>query len=230
MFQSAPFHLKAIASLGAAGCLAAPLTAAPIVFDIDAAVDPLPGPDTGVAVLTVDGITEPSGAATDSGIDLVVTAVGGNLTDPSGDAGVGVVGSGAGLGNGEFLELSFDAFVLLESITFDDISSPVSLTIIDDAGIDGLLGTADDVLILATTSISAGATLPAGLSFDGPSEVLTFSPKIALAADDVIRIGGTDSNGGPDEFVVSLTVIPEPASLALLGLGGMAMFVPRRRR
>jgi hypothetical protein len=42
--------------------------------------------------------------------------------------------------------------------------------------------------------------------------------------------GGTGGTGRVDNFAVSANLIPEPASLAFLSLGGLALLARRRAR
>ena len=174
---------------------------------------------------------QPSFNQTESGITLTATAAGGNgnigvANNPNAaptTVGIGVAGGGGAAlqANGESITVTFDTNVLLEEIVLDGHAPP------EQAGV-ALPGFAFSLQQASTINGSA----PAGTSFSGAGgatvdDTVTFGTPFALSSGQTIVFTNTTSGG---YFVRSITVgvVPEPASLALLGLGGLALLATRR--
>lgn len=82
-----------------------------------------------------------------------------------------------------------------------------------------------------TMDYSTGASSISTTRGDGQSVIGTF---IADATTQNISFDGTNGVNEPDlalnGYILSTSVVPEPSSLAFLGLGGLALFAHRRRK
>lgn len=110
------------------------------------------------------------------------------------------------------LDSAFD-----ESLTFT-FNQDVTITEVE------FFSLSDDPLLAESVSF-AGQTL---LGVDGAaSDVFTFSPGLFIPANDPIVFFEISGNGTALEtFTI---VVPEPSSLAMLGISGCLMFARRRR-
>lgn len=95
--------------------------------------------------------------------------------------------------------------------------------VLPDATIVSLIGK-----IGGTTDIGTGTPLPEGTPGNGPgfagasySEVIPTSGELFLGFND--QIGGFWDNSG--SFSVTISVVPEPSTVALAGFGGLALLV-----
>jgi len=72
------------------------------------------------------------------------------------------------------------------------------------------------------------------LSFEAPSPAVPTTYNLNLTGgttdDDTTRVGDGDVYAGLTLGTLDITVLPEPATLALLGMGGAALLLRRRRR
>ena len=107
------------------------------------------------------------------------------------------------------------------TVTFDETAfEKVQFTNIDVGNIEGAADGANITLTDGTNfDFHDDATAPAGLVFSGGA------PDIVSVAD------GNVSNGSYriETFSVHTTAVPEPSSLALLGLFGSVAMIRRRR-
>lgn len=164
--------------------------------------------DDGAQGLAVDGLA--SGPATVSGLTATITANTGVLNQASGNFGVNATGTGD-------VTDQFDGAIVSETITIT-FNSPVIFESVDisqfganDLGTLTLNGLT--IVNLASGNVPAGnIVIPAGNT-----------AVIAWTGDNLTGSGRGFSFDG---FTVSL--IPEPASLAILGVGGLLLL--RRAR
>jgi hypothetical protein len=84
-----------------------------------------------------------------------------------------------------------------------------------------------------TTDVGTGAPVPEGTPGNGPgfvgtsySEVIPISGELFLGFND--EVGSFQDNSG--SFLVTISVIPEPSTLALAGLGGLSFLLFHRRK
>jgi hypothetical protein len=87
-----------------------------------------------------------------------------------------------------------------------------------------------DQLVIETAPAETASSLTGvfGVKVPDRAESLEFA-QIVLADGDSVELTGTASNGAGDAFDVS-TVIPEPATMSLLGLGALAIIRRRRKQ
>jgi len=174
---------------------------------------------------TIDFSDNSTGANLDgqtSGTYTVNELPGLSITIESVTPGTGVfnaTGSQAGI-NSDVAGDGSDEFDVGETFSFS-FSDPVSITEFDFAGI--------------TSAGSDSFTLSAGVfsvtlnSGNTSGSVYTPASAIELTAGDVITFDNISGNGfGLD--AITLTVIPEPASMALLAAGGLLIAGRQRRR
>jgi len=109
------------------------------------------------------------------------------------------------------------AFELTAEVTSAFSGLPVYLVIGNSAS----LATSDEFLVWKATANPLGNTFVADDPFGGPGGIRLDSNTGSLFA------GITVSAGDRDDF--RLVAIPEPSSTALLGLGGVALLLRRRR-
>ncbi|MEO0587761.1 MAG: PEP-CTERM sorting domain-containing protein [Planctomycetota bacterium] len=186
--------------------------------------NPVGNVNTGVGNFnqTVDGMT------------LTASASGGNISANNQSVGTGIVGIGV-VGNGgtainasggESITVTFDTDVLLEQIVLDGHANP------DSAGVT-LPGTGLFSVIGANT---VNGNPPAGVTFlslnggdQTVDDTITFGTPVQIDAGETVVFNNV---GGGGYFIRSITVaaVPEPGSLALLGLGVAAVAVRRSRR
>lgn len=202
--------MKRISTLGllAVSCLAVAQTsdAAEIFFDLEN--DGLAGP-----------ALESTGTYTEAGVTINATATEGDLNSLSTSFGVDGPASSA-TDDSDQIDNALGESIDFEFVFTDLAVSIVSLDFVGVGGTDG----GDAVFI----SINGGTALEleTGVSgFSGSSDIYTPGTPIALSSGDVLTITAEDV-AGIEGF--TLDVVPEPTSLALIGLGGL--LVARRRR
>ncbi len=102
---------------------------------------------------------------------------------------------------GEWLDITFDRAVTLTDVTVSSWN-------------DGT-----DQAVIYVAGVSNGVVLATG----------SHSFSIDVGVSDVLRIWGTKGTVGNGWSLNSLTVVPEPATFALVGVGGALAFLARRR-
>ena len=161
--------------------------------------------ETSVDVPLTDSVT---GLST----TMTVEASGGTLNSNSGDFGVNAPGSGDTtdvIEDGEAIDLTFDSDIELNSIDFGGIGSDLA---------DGATLTIGTFTIDLFTNVSG---------FNGNTDVYTPATHIAITAGTPINLQVASSTADFDLETIDISVVPEPGSVALLGLGGLLML--RRR-
>lgn len=159
-----------------------------------------------------------SASLTISGLEMTINGVangGGDDTWGINNQGIGIhtdAGSGAGSRRldgslGEAISFSFDQDVTLTSIRL------------------GSFGLAEE----ATVAISGGSTITIVSANEGPQNDFSLGGN-AVSAGTLVTVTTSVPTGGGVLFnEITVDAIPEPGSLALLGLGGLLVLRRRRR-
>ena len=157
---------------------------------------------------------------------MTVSANVGELNSNSGDFGIDSSIANEetdaidGDANSEVLSLTFDGTIELVELDMDRIGTT------SGDGADVTVGTFSEQLYTDAT-VSSG-------SFDAGSDIYTLSSPLEVSAGTAIELTGTSATVGTsgNSFGlenISLNVVPEPASAALLALGSLFMLGGRRR-
>jgi len=166
---------------------------------------------------TFDGETSVDVPLTDSatGLSTIMTvdATGGTLNSNAGDLGVD---DDLIQGTSEAIGLTFDKTVELVELDLGRVGSDAS------DGADVTIGTFSQELHTAAT-ISNG-------SYNGNTNVWTLGTPIEIVPGTALNLTGTQGSSEIDLEAGTFNVTPEPASAALVGLGGLAMLAGRRKR
>lgn len=216
-----------LTALAACAALSGSAVAAPVTFSTQ------PGSADFPTVTAAGGTGQNSlTSEANAGLTLTVTADGGFNTiagSNDGGGGFGVTGNGSfdinnrDVDSDESLALSFNQDVYINQITF------VVFAFADSTQLD------IESLSISTEARGNSTFTPAvtGLSTDGnatgPFEINFAGEDFLLTAGETIVIGqGANSNNGILLDGITVTAVPEPGSMALLALGGLAMVARRR--
>lgn len=190
-------------------------------------------PTTTNAATSFPTVTGPGGTTQSSitsvavdGVTLTLTQAGGNAGGVSGSndggGGIGVTGNGSFDINGsESLTLTFNQDVYLDQLSFRvfGFGESVDLSIPSLAIATNVAG--NQTFTPAVAGITAPGVANGGFILDFTAETFEIS-----TGDTIVISAGAGSGILVDS--VSVTAVPEPGSLALLGLG--ATFMIRRKR
>lgn len=199
------------AALGTCLALTAALGApssASIIFDFTDSAGLIPDRsdlfdgETSVDILLTDPITAQSST-------LTVAAIGGTLNSNASDFGIGNAFID---GTAEAITLTFDSDIELISVDLGGVGSDIA---------DGANLTIDGFSIDLFTGVPG---------FSGTSDVFTPTSPIAVAAGTSIVFTGSTVTSIFDLEAATFTIVPEPASFGLAGLGALAALGGRRRR
>jgi hypothetical protein len=207
--------------LAVAGLTAGIANAGVIILD-DFDADPnddAGGPRTISSMVLANPFSQPFNAAVDTGVNL-----------PSGDTGAFVFNAGIGVNakstirwdnNGAGLNLDLVALgVTALELDFEMVDLPFTISFFSDSGNGGTATFSSGViasLTPQTVSIGIGSLILAG-GFDATD----------VDAVEITFNSGANSTASLDFILTEFRAVPTPGSLALLGLGGLA--VARRRR
>lgn len=211
--------------LVAAASLAASGTASGAVFIAE--------PTTTNAATSFPTVTGPGGTNESSitsvavdGVTLTLTEAGGNAGGVSGSndsgGGIGVTGGGSFNINGsESLTLTFNQDVYLDQLSFAGFSFGESVDIAIPSLSIATNIAGNQVFTTPVAGIVPAANATGDFTLNFTAETFDLS-----TGDTIVITAGSGSSILVDS--VSVTAIPEPGSLALLGLG--ATFMIRRKR
>lgn len=171
-----------------------------------------------------DGAAGPAledfGTYTEAGVTVNASAAGGDLNSLSTSFGVDGPASSATDDSDQIDN------ALGESITFEFVFPGLTVSILSIDFVSVGSANAGDAVFFA---INAGSTtkLETGVTgFSGGTDLYTPVTPISLSSGDTLTITAEDV-AGIEGF--TLDVIPEPGTLALVGLGGLTMLARRRQ-
>ncbi len=145
---------------------------------------------------------------TNSGVVATFTGVGGDMNRTTSGFGINASGSGDttfALDVNEAFDVSFDQVVQITALDFRNFES----------------GEAINVIIGSTTNLIEFADLDNGTTDTYGGFSWEVSPKDTTVRFEVV--GSTDVIA-----IDSITVVPEPATVAMFGVGGLIAFIIRR--
>lgn len=169
---------------------------------------------------TINGLDLDGVGTNDDSIEVIINyvPVGGTVTVSSGSAGVS--------GNGDGLISS-----TVETLTYSFTSATVTLG-------NGGAATADFLGFSGAHFVSYGdgsrhtLGLDGGLAVEGDANATADVATFAFADTVAVGYGATSTDSfrmGGTSFSIEVTAVPEPSSTVLLGLGGLALILRRRK-
>jgi len=183
-------------------------------------------------------------------LHLIYFSTDGNLRPADASkAGTGVYGgnmpAGVTLVADLYAGTSSSSLALISTTTFNAVSKGriVNATVDLPAGLPG--GTPQTFQVqIRDNSFATASAAAAGLSYAGFSEIFTVIPNTGTAYNSIVNRGtpsfsswnfgtldlSTDSGLAGARGAISVGVVPEPASIALCGLGAAALLIFRRRK
>jgi hypothetical protein len=91
-------------------------------------------------------------------------------------------------------------------------------------------GAGGDVLVAPTLTQTTGGTATASYNASGEATTLYFFDLVGFQEGDVIEFSGGPNGGNHNTYMgMTFDVIPEPATMGLLAMGGLALLKRRRR-
>jgi len=207
---------------------------------------------TGTSVLAVNnGLPATNVAATVNGVEFVsgeagtaITGVGGVTVTYTGSDNTGAFGDGSFSNNGEIFNLLRSATFNVNNVTFDNLT--IGSEYLFQAFTHDGRGSRNDTFVTGFDGSAAAPSVTSDLSnFNVAAETGTrtgdfiIGTFVATSESQVISVFGSNNGGVSfgaansqaqiNGFQLRDITVPEPSSTALLGLGGLA-FILRRRK
>lgn len=171
-------------------------------------------------------LNDSTGAASGVSVTIATAPAGGNQTGSPGIT-TGSAADNAGITDAAGLSYHFTSDANVATYTFTGLTeSAYNFTTFSSRN----AGDARPTLI----SVS-GSGLPQTAQPSGPvnnSDVLVFNSATPVAGVVTLSFNGTNTTGNQFGYLnaIKIDVVPEPASLALVGLGGLCMLTRRKSR
>jgi hypothetical protein len=204
---------KTILTIAASATLVSGASAAtPVVFEFNTSSNAING-DLILADAHDDAIDGET-TATVFSLESILSGLTITITPSQND--ISYTGSGLGINTGGTLSASADALIFSfnRAITFDflDVGS------FTDGG--------NDAVSLSYSNSNPTVSLASGEFDNNTSDTIDFTSDNALAANESFTISRDSGSFSIEGF--NVTVVPEPSSTILLGLGGLALILRRR--
>ena len=218
-------HASFMVGLAAAAVLSGVAHAAPILFDFTSTptqASPL--------VVTQSGLTATVVAADNGVLDNIQRDSNNNFIGVAGPGSTSTAGGAANnqISGLETLTLTFDQSVFLLGADYFGVGQNADAGVFE-TGIFKVRGDSGGDVDYFENGVELAT--PAGYTFEGTNDVLTVGSLLIPAGTPLVFLQD-DINGSGSAFglqSVTVELVPEPASLALLGLGGLCLLSRRRR-
>ncbi len=197
-------------------CVSNSYAASLISFEFDTSSNAING-DTSLADLhdtAIDGVITPTAFSLDSIVSGLL------LTVTSSQSHISYTANGLGITSGGTLNTAGDA------LTFS-FNQAITLDFLDMGDFTGNGLTSEDAVSIIYSNSNPTVTLIGGSFDNNTSDTITFSSGNALTANESFTINRVDGNFSLEGF--NVTVVPEPSSTVLLGIGGLALILRRRK-
>ncbi|MFT5905510.1 MAG: hypothetical protein ACI9E1_001108 [Cryomorphaceae bacterium] len=208
---------KTILTIAASASIVCTASAAiAVVFEFDTSSNAI----NGNTVLADAHDTAIDGVTIATPFDLSSLCAGLILTVTPSQDDISYTTTGLGIDTGGTLSAVGDA------LTFS-FNQAITLDFLDIGIFTGTGQVGEDSISLSYSNANPDVNLVGGQFDNNTSDIISFASGNALAAGESFTISRINGDFSLEGF--SITVVPEPSSVALLGLGGLALVLRRRK-